>query len=141
MPLVGEHVTDTEQPSGRCGICSLSDFNGMTSYRASAIRRLRASGELIWQLLLAAVDELVQLFGNGIVHRRLLAVREPLLPDSVVSLWRIRCAVLGPLLEAGVVSDVAAVERGLEVGEGVCRAEEMLAGPVLADCIDGLAVL
>src|SRR3954452_1950081 len=141
MPLVGEHVTDTEQPSGRCGIWSLSDFSGTTSYRAAAIRRLRASGELIGQLLLAAVDELVQLFGDRIVHRWLLVLGQPLLPDSVCPLRRIRCAIFGPLLEARVVRNVAAIEGGLEVGEGMRRTEEVLAGPVLADRVDRLAVL
>ena len=38
------------------------------------IRRRRASCELIGQLLLAASDELGQLFGDGIVHRRHLVL-------------------------------------------------------------------
>ena len=50
-------------------------------------------------------------------------------------------AVLQPLLEAVVVGGLGAVERGLEVGERVGGAEEVLARAVLEDRVERLAVL
>ena len=67
--------------------------------------------------------------------------REHPLPDGVRALRGVEGAVLQPLLEAVVVGDLGAVERGLEVGQRVGRAEEVLARAVLDDRVDRLAVL
>ena len=63
------------------------------------------------------------------------------LPDRVGALRGVEAAVFEPLLVAGVVGRGRAVERGLEVGERVRGAEEVLAGSVLADGVERLAVL
>src|SRR4029078_9238197 len=91
------------------------------------IRPRRASCELIGQLLFATVNELGQLFGDGIVHRWHFVLGKALLPNGVGTGWCVGGAVFGPLLEAAVVGDVAAVERRLEVGKRGRRAAGGLA--------------
>ena len=99
-----------------------------------------ASGEFVGKLRLASSHECLHFLVHGIVERGRLILIETLLPDLVGPLGGVEATVLGPLLKAGVIGRFRAIERGLEVGQGVAGAAEVVAGRVLLDRIDGLAI-
>src|SRR3954452_4143889 len=161
MPFAGDAVTDTHAPAGTNADCASALLSGSSSNVGSASARprparpaapttgRRRSAALTDMALdvriregrLAAGDEVGQGLVDGRVDRRRLVAREHPLPDLVRSLRGVERPVLLPLLVGVVVGDLRAIERGLEVGERVGGAEEVLAGAVLADRVERLAVL
>ena len=105
------------------------------------LRFVGASGEGVGKLGLATLDELEQLGVDRVVDGRWLVGVEPRSPEPLA-----RWAASSPpssshCSKLRVVGGVRAVERRLEVGERVCGAEVVLAGRVLADGVERLAVL
>ena len=142
MPLVGEQVTDTEQPGGRWGIWSCSDFSGTTSYRAFCDQA--AAGIMRTHRATPACGESTNSVNSSAMASSIGGISYSARRFFQTALARVRCigcTVFCPLLEAGVVGDVAAIERGLEIGERVGSTQEVLPGSVVADGVDGLAVL
>src|SRR5690606_5006539 len=86
---------------------------------------------------LALLDEGVEFFADGGVHRRLLVACQPLLPHPVGALQRRRRAGFRPGLEIAPVGSDRRVEAGLVARLRVRCAEEMPARADVADGVDG----
>ena len=82
---------------------------------------------LVGDLGFATGQEFLQLGVDGVVDGGRLVVGQQLLPAGVGPLGRGERALLRPLLVAVVVGYLRAPEGGLEVGQGVGVAQEVVA--------------
>src|SRR3954451_2606955 len=90
---------------------------------------------------LALVHPRDELLVDPVVERWLLVFGQAPLPATVRALRRIESAVDLPLLEGVVVRQLRPPERVLEVGQGVRRAEEMLARAAAEHRVEGIPVV
>ena len=95
----------------------------------------------IGEARLAAVHPVDELVVDPLVERRHLVLGQAALPAQVRPLRGIEPAVELPLLEAVVVRDLGAPEGVLEVGQGVRRAEEVLARSAGEHRVERVAVV
>src|SRR5579863_51158 len=90
---------------------------------------------------LAAIHIIVESLIHPRIERRRLVLGELLFPQAVGALDHVPGALRLPLLDTVVIGERRAVEGGLEIGLGVCTAEEVLARPDLTDGIERLPVV
>src|SRR4051794_41882762 len=103
-------------------------FRSWNGWRSGSADATGGSDVRVGEARFALVHPRQGLLVDAVVQRRLLVLGEALLPATVRALRRVEPAVDLPLLERVIVRQLRPPERILEVGQGVGRAQEVLAG-------------
>src|SRR3954469_14562849 len=116
-------------------------WRSWNGWRGGSAEATGPSDVRVGEAPLALVHPGDELLVDGVVEGRLLVLGEALLPATVRALRGVEPAVDLPLLEGVVVRQLRPPERVLEVGQGVRRAKEMLAGAAAEHRVEGIAVV
>src|SRR5262245_20946492 len=116
-------------------------WNGWSSGSPEVTAGLGRSDVRVGEARPAAIHPVAQGLVDALVEPRLLVLGELLLPARVGALRGIVRAVNLPLLEGVVVRQLGTPEGGLEVGQRVRGAQEVLAGSTVQHGLEREAVV